>query len=202
MSILKIDLTKIKVNPLDSKIYFTVEDILSLPEFPDGPLIELIDGDIYLPPSPTPEHQTIISNLNLLINLYLMKNKAGKLFISPIDVYYSEKDYFIPDLVFISKNNLDIVNEKNIKGTPDLIIEVVSSNRKRDFITKKELYQRMQVREYWIIDKENTEIIIYSLENNTFESQRVFKSGEVLSSNLSELEELKISVNEIFNENL
>lgn len=197
MSILKIDLNKIKVNPLDSKIYFTVDDILGLPEFPDGPLIELIDGDIYLPPSLTPDHQSIILNLATLFNSFLLTKDSGKLFISPINVYYSEKDYFIPGLVFINKNNMDIIKEKNIKGYPDLIVEVVSTNRKRNFITEKELYQRMQVREYWLIDKENAEIIIYALVNNSFESKRVFKSGEIVTSTLDELAGLEIFVNQI-----
>jgi len=54
--------------------------------------------------------------------------------------------------VFIKKSNEEIIKENNIDGIPDLVIEIVSANRKKDFIIKKEVYERYKVPEYWIVD--------------------------------------------------
>jgi len=47
----------------------------------------------------------------------------------------------------------EILTTKNIQGSPDLLIEILSeSNRKYDEVTKRALYERTGVPEYWIVD--------------------------------------------------
>jgi len=67
--------------------------------------------------------------------------------------------------LFISKENLSIIQEKNISGSPDLIIEILSpSNKDHDRVKKFELYEKFKVKELWIIDPDDQFIKVYSLK--------------------------------------
>jgi putative restriction endonuclease len=68
-------------------------------------------------------------------------------------VVLSPHDVVVPDLFFVSKERVGIVQEKNVQGAPDLIIEILSKrNRQRDEGIKLEIYDRSGVREYWVFD--------------------------------------------------
>ena len=50
-------------------------------------------------------------------------------------------------------NERSAVLGKSVHGAPDLAIEILSpSTRRTDEITKRRLYDRVDVREYWIVD--------------------------------------------------
>jgi Uma2 family endonuclease len=58
-----------------------------------------------------------------------------------------------PDLMFISKANLNRLSDKRFSGPPDLIIEIVSNDSvHRDRVDKLDEYEAGSVPEYWIID--------------------------------------------------
>ena len=59
-----------------------------------------------------------------------------------------------------------------IKGGPDFIIEVLSpGNKKYDTEKKKTLYEKFGVKEYFIIDPDNKEVITYYAVNKKFVKQ-------------------------------
>jgi Uma2 family endonuclease len=56
-----------------------------------------------------------------------------------------------------------------VQGAPDLIVEVLSpSNRGHDLLTKRALYARAGVREYWIADPEARTLEIFALDRDAF----------------------------------
>jgi len=60
-----------------------------------------------------------------------------------------------------------LTDGKACKGPPDFIIEVASSGSKgKDFIDKKELYEKAKVKEYWIVDEDK--VYVYVLDNNCY----------------------------------
>jgi Uma2 family endonuclease len=127
---------------------------------PEGTLAELINGVIYMSPSPVRPHQRIVTMLSARMALFVEDNTLGEVYVAPFDVYLDEHSNAVqPDIVFVSKENLSIV-EGHIHGIPDLVVEVLSEgNKSHDVVKKKELYQRFGIKEYWIIDPETKEAI-------------------------------------------
>ena len=127
---------------------------------PEGTLAELINGVIYMSPSPVRPHQRIVTMLSARMALYIEDNKLGEVYVSPFDVYLDEHTNAVqPDIVFVAQKNLFII-ERHIHGVPDLVVEVLSEgNKSHDLIKKKDLYQRFGIKEYWIIDPETKEAI-------------------------------------------
>ena len=137
--------------PLRPKL--TYEDFLGLPD--DGKRHELIDGEHYMTPAPSVRHQSVVAALTHWLRAHVLAEDLGLVLPAPVDVVLSEHDIVEPDLIFLSNERRDRVTEANIQGAPDLVVEVLSdSTRRRDEITKRHLYERRGVREYWLVDPE------------------------------------------------
>lgn len=198
MPSITIELGPSRVGGESSKVEFTYADIAQLPEWPEGPLVEIISGDLFLNPSPTPNHQRIIRNVLRYLDRFVHNRNMGEVLSSPIDVYFTEKNYVIPDLVFVSTSNLGIIQDKHIRGSPDLIVEVVSTDRAKDYISKKKLYEEAGVREYWIIDNAGSEIVVYTLGGNEFTLKNIYGPNTTLKSSLPELTDFSVNTDDIF----
>ena len=174
---------KLKYRPTTGKIYFTYADLKNFPEWPESPLLELSKGELFVVPSPNTVHQDISSELNHQFRSFLKKNPIGKVFTAPYDIIFSEEDTVIPDLVYVSNANVTIITSQNITGSPDLILEIVSTNRKRDFIEKKELYEQYKVKEYILVDPKDKKIYQYQLINQTYSGQKEYLFTDEISIN-------------------
>jgi Uma2 family endonuclease len=138
----------------------TYRDFLKFPD--DGKRHELIDGVHYVTPCPATPHQRILGNLYFLLRSHLEQHGGGEAFLSPFDVIFSIYDIVEPDLLFISKERHHIVTDKNVQGSPDLLVEILSpSTRRRDEGMKLRLYDASDVREYWVIDPSAEVVRVY-----------------------------------------
>ncbi len=180
--------------PLVHKKKFTYEDYLRTP---NDTQYELIEGELLLTPSPVPYHQWISKNIEFELEQFVRENDSGRVFYAPCDVHLDHENVFQPDILFISKEKLDIIGEKNIEGAPDLVIEILSeSTAYRDLVKKKKLYSRFGVREYWIVDPGEKTVEIYSIKDEVFLLKNVFSSNDILQSSL--LSGLKIKLSDVF----
>lgn len=145
----------------------TYDDYVRLPD--DGNRYEIIDGELYVNPSPVPRHQDIVLNLAIALRLYFHDFGGGKVYISPLDVVLAEDGIVEPDLVVIKTDRASIISEKNLRGVPNLVIEVLSaSTRHVDEGKKRRLYERSGVDEYWTVDGENELVRIYRRSGPAF----------------------------------
>ena len=137
-------------------------------DFPEDKRVEVFDGVVYDMASPSQIHQTILTELLVIIRNY-MKSKGGNcsVFPAPFDVKLSDKPLTIvqPDIMVVcDKNKLD---GKRCNGAPDFIIEIVSSgNAADDYIQKLYYYKNYGVREYWIVDPAKERTTIYRFEED------------------------------------
>jgi Uma2 family endonuclease len=151
------------VSPLSGPgVKLTYDDFVRFPD--DGKRHELIDGEHYVTPSPNTRHQRIVINLAGLIWTFLQRSSIGEVFASPLDVVFSDFDIVAPDLLFISNARREVLTELNVRGAPDLVVEVGSPDtRRRDELTKHRLYERFGVSEYWVVDPDLDLIKVYRL---------------------------------------
>jgi Uma2 family endonuclease len=137
----------------------TCDDYVNFPD--DGRRHELVDGEHIVTPSPLARHQRISSRLHLALGSHVQAARAGEVFYSPFDVIFSDYDVVEPDLLFVSRERQGIVRDW-VRGAPDLVIEVVSpSTRRVDETTKRDLYDRFGVVEYWIVDPDAALVQVY-----------------------------------------
>lgn len=136
-------------------------------EIPDGDtnIYELINGEIVKRASPNSPHQRLSMKLIRVLDKHIFDNQLGELFHPPLDVVLDDENVPQPDIIFISKERDFIIPADGpIMGAPDLIIEIISPGTARyDRGDKKDLYERFQVKEYWIADPKNASIEVYNL---------------------------------------
>ena len=148
-------------------LQFTYEDYLQLPD--DGKRYEIIEGELYMSPAPLTIHQKIVGNLFRIWANFVHEEKNGTVFLAPCDVVFSDASIVQPDILFISNKNSSIIEEKNIQGAPDLIIEVTSpSTEIRDLDHKKRLYAKYGVKEYWIVFSNEKKVEVWDPEGNWY----------------------------------
>jgi len=154
--------------PQENKNY-TYEDYLNWPE---DERCELIEGVPHMQVAPAWQHQAITFELGRQFGNYLI-GKSCRAFTAPFDLIISDdvieeaksKNVVQPDL-------LVICNKTGLKGTgyfgvPDLIIEVCSpSTMRNDKVLKFNKYEKIGVKEYWIIEPEGKFISIFTLQEN------------------------------------
>ena len=103
----------------------TYDDLLLLPE--DGLRHEIIDGEHYVNASPVTKHQRVSIRLIVEISFYLREHPVGELFHAPLDIVFSRYDVVEPDLLYVSNERREIITTKNIQGSPDLLVEILSA---------------------------------------------------------------------------
>jgi Uma2 family endonuclease len=128
---------------------------------PEGTLAEVINNTIYMSPAPSYQHQRIVLKLASRINDFVDAGGLGECVISPVDIYFDGNNALQPDILFISKVNLGIVQDGKIKGSPDLVIEVLSSDKKYDLETKKLVYEKFGVKEYFVVEPFTKEVVAF-----------------------------------------
>ena len=119
-------------------------DLAAFPE--DGIRRELIEGRLYVSPSPRTRHQRIVLRLASAFHAHLTQYGGGEAFPAPYDVLLSDHDVVEPDVVFVADNQAEIIGELHVTGVPALLVEVLSDAR-MDRVRKRDLYVRFGVPE-------------------------------------------------------
>jgi Uma2 family endonuclease len=148
----------------DTARKLTYHDFVKFPD--DGKRHELVDGVHHVTPSPFTLHQRVVGNLYFLLRLHLETHGGGEVFVAPFDVVFTMFDVVEPDLLFVSDARRHIITDRQVKGSPDLVIEVLSSStRLQDQGVKLHLYDRSDVSEYWLVDPDSETVQVYRRSN-------------------------------------
>ena len=169
----------------------------------DGERWELIDGIPYnMSPAPKRMHQDVEGNIYVILRNFL-KKKPCKVYIAPFDVVLSEKDtnnelidtVVQPDIsVICDTSKLD---DAGCKGAPDFIIEILSqSTALKDATTKKDLYEKSGVKEYWMVDIWTKCINVYILKKGKYGFAKSYEKNMKIKVNT--LKGLTIKLEEVF----
>jgi len=140
---------KMQTNVTRTKL--TYGDYLLFPD--DGRRYELIDGKQYVSPSPTTRHQRVLRKLAYAFETWLIAHPVGEVFFAPFDVVLTDHDVVVPDLIYVDAQTSTYLKDTGLFAVPDLAVEILSpSTRRRDDGIKRRLYERVAMKEYWIVD--------------------------------------------------
>jgi Uma2 family endonuclease len=175
----------------------TVKEFYELPEGP--PYFQLIDGDLYMSPSPRRYHQQISMFLSGVLFPFIEEHRLGELYAAPSDVTLANDVILNPDLYFVSRERAHILTDKGANGAPDLVIEILSpSTAKLDVGRKREIYAESGVREMWVIAPETRTVEVHRFAENREQPVAILSIGETLASPV--LPGLALPIADVFKE--
>ncbi len=164
---------------------------------PDEERYELLNGELMMVPAPNIKHQRIVSRLDRELGRFTEERGLGEVFVAPVDVVLSDTDVVQPDVLFISRAREDRITDENVRGAPDLAIEILSpSTADRYLGDKHELYGRRGVLEYWIIDPVVETVAVHRQRHGRLECTGTFGRGESVGTAV--LEGLALELDNIF----
>lgn len=149
-------------------------------------LIEFTDGRLEFLAMPTIEHQLIVIFLLDALRAIRVDGKPGMVLIAPYPTTIMPNKIREPDLVFKLPENVPSPGSKYFEGA-DLIIEVVSpdkESRKRDYETKAVDYAEAKIPEYWIVDPQQKQITVLTLDGDKYATHGVFAACDNATSKL------------------
>ncbi|HHY94614.1 MAG TPA: Uma2 family endonuclease [Firmicutes bacterium] len=161
---------------------FTYEDYCRLPV--EG-RYELVEGDIRMAPSPSVLHQEISIRLAARLLSWVDEHALGKVYLAPLDVVLDRRNVLQPDISYVSAERLAIIQEANIVGPPDLVVEILSSSDPDwDRVTKRAVYARHGVREYWLVDPVTKAVEVTRQQDGQLVTAAVYVAPAAFSSPL------------------
>jgi Uma2 family endonuclease len=121
--------------------------------------VELIEGDMINEPGINPPHSAITARLNELLVLSV----GGSVTISPCgSVRLGDFSVPQPDLMLLTRREDFYFRRRPTASDVLLLIEVSDSSFAYDQSTKRALYARYGVEEYWVVDVQGERVFVYS----------------------------------------
>ncbi len=176
-------------------VKFTYEDYRYTPA---DKRYELLEGELVNAPVPTIPHQRVCMALATRLHAFVKEGGLGEVFAAPCDVLLSNTDVVQPDLLFVSRERSDILlGGDNVRGAPDLVIEILSpSTSGLDRTLKRRLYAKYGVREYWLVDPDAKTVSVLLMGEDGFDVAGTYGEGQIVTS--PTLQGFTFHVDEIF----
>jgi Uma2 family endonuclease len=123
------------------------------------PRYEVVDGEMLVTPAPSWQHQATVVSLVIRLQPYVDAWSLGRVFTSPADIEFNDATLVQPDVFVVYPFDGRTAKSWKEVGKLMLAIEIVSpSSRKTDRFTKRLLFQRDRIHEYWIVDLDRREV--------------------------------------------
>ena len=162
---------------------YTAQDFEKMPEGP--PYFELINNRLVMEASPELPHQRSSLSIAKKLDDFVEQHSRGIVLEAPMDVELDADNVFQPDILYISKERFDIIKEgRKIKGAPDLVIEILSSNKKYDQEEKKYVYELHDVLEFWLVDVKKKQVEVYENVRKEFVLRQKAYPGDTIYSKI------------------
>ena len=156
---------------------------------------ELADGELFEMPPPSYDHQNLIDYLVRMINNFLdTTDPLLGAIVSGIGVILSETRAPTPDAVYLKAGKGHLIQGSFVEGVPDLVVEVLSSDRSRDLVLKRDWYHEAGIPEYWIMDPAADSLSVLEWTKTGYFLRAVFGRGDILTTSTIPGFELQMSM--------
>lgn len=173
-------------------------DYLRLPD--DGKRYEIIEGVLYVANAPSVDHQFAVSEIHFHLKLFVRERQLGQVYTAPLEVHLSETSRPVqPDILFIRAEQQPEPGARFLEGAPDLVVEVISpSSIRLDRHIKFDLYERVGVAEYWLVDPKARLVEVYALSSGEYALRGQYTGDDLIESGV--LTGLQIQTSVLFQE--
>ena len=150
----------------------TVEEFRKLPEDNGSVYHELRHGELVAVTRPKLKHSLIQRNLRELLKGFAESNSYvdTEVAFRPLPEY----ELWVADVAYVSAERFQQADpEDNIRGAPEMVIEVLSPSN-----TVAEIYDREQIclvngaREFWVVDSDRCQVKVTTPDGRTVTWQR------------------------------
>jgi len=146
-----------------STVRYTYQDYLAIPEQTPYRRHEIVDGELFVTPSPRFRHQQVVGNVYRILANLALEHELGEAATAPLTVHLGDEAVTQPDVIFVRAERLRIVDpDGDVHGAPDLVVEVLSpSNRHYERGPKRKQYVEHGVPEVWLLDADERTVEVW-----------------------------------------
>ena len=177
----------------------SIEEFLELPDTFDKRKMELDEGELYIMPRPRTGHQFLQSQLIRYTADHLdgFDEPPADMFHDVVVALSLERRTLLsPDLVIVLRGSPATVSDRMVEGAPDIVVEILSPDRNRDLVRKRQLYAEAGVLEYWIFDPRRDTATLLELRDGQYVERAVLDADATLTTPL--LPGLAIPLSDVF----
>ena len=116
------------------------------------------------------------------MDAFVEKHNLGVVYPSPADVVLSDTDIVQPDILFVSKERSHILTRENVRGAPDLVVEILSpATAERDRIKARPIRPTRRER---VLDRRSRRQDHHGTlrGENRFEISGIYGEGQTMRS--------------------
>ena len=172
---------------LRNGLRLSVEEFMELDDTWDRRKMELDDGVLYIMPRPRIVHN--IAQNEFYVHFAGYRNRTDGL---PIQVHtdvivalsLESRRLYAPDVTVILPGNPCEVNDRMVVGAPDIVIEVLSSDRNRDLVHKRQVYAEADIPHYWLCDLREDSLTLLELQEGIYVERAMLNGDDTLTTPL------------------
>lgn len=182
----------------------TYGEWLQLPETKQK--CEVIDGVLFMPPGPNPEHQWVQKDILFRCEEFSRASGLGVFLPAPLDLVIQRDPLRVrqPDIMLLNSERTGIRNRRDLQDrypldvSPDIVMEILSpSNTSREMENRLRDYKQAGAYQCWLFSTGAETAEVLDLTGEEPRSIALFSRQEVLTSNL--LPGFELLLSEIFN---
>ena len=165
----------------------SIAEFLDLPDTEEKQKMELDNGELYIMPRPRPVHQFILMRFYMYIATYIdgFSDPPAQVHVDMVDILSPNSlRVLVPDLAVILAGRPYRMVRGYFEVVPDITLEVLSTDRNRDLVRKRQLYAEAGVREYWIVDPRDDTLTLLELRDGEYAERSVLTVSDTLTTPL------------------
>lgn len=146
---------------MDSLHIYTLKDVIDSTDH-----VEMIGGNILIEDRTTVQHNIAVSEIVSSFKNFISSNKGTcAVFSENVALYVNElcgddKNFFLPDVMVVCRT--DGIKDDGVHAAPKFVAEITSeATKKYDYIDKLEVYRKIGVDEYWVVDLQRNVVYTY-----------------------------------------
>ena len=148
---------------------------------------ELDDGVLYIMPTASGDHQFLLAELIWHPVSYLngFAEPPAELFPDMTTILSRELQRAPePDLVIILSGRADVSGGVHVEGAPDIVVEILSADRARALVRKRQIYAEAGIPEYRIFDPRHDTVTPLELQAGEYVERDTPGVGDTLTTPL------------------